>query len=202
LILPQRNPVVLAKEVATLDAMSGGRVELGVGVGWLREEFEALGVPWEQRGVRTDEYVRVLRELWARDHAQFSGEFISFADVSSNPKPPRGHVPITVGGHSEAAAARAGRLGDGFFPAKGSPRRLGELFAIVRDTAVATGRDPDAIELSASHVAVASGDHGAIRAAVDELAALGVTRVIVPAFVFARDPEATFALFAERIIAA
>ncbi len=202
LILPQRNPVVLAKEVATLDALSGGRVELGIGVGWLREEFDALGVPWPNRGRRTDEYVGVLRELWAHDHAAFAGEFASFADVSCNPKPLRGHVPITVGGHTEAAAACAGRLGDGFFPAKGSPRRLGELFVVVRETAVAAGRDPHAIELSASHGALAGADHGAMRAAVDELAALGVARVMVPAFVFARQPEAAFALFAEQVIAA
>ena len=202
LILPQRNPVVLAKEVATLDALSGGRVELGIGVGWLREEFYALGVPWPDRGARTDEYVGVLRELWAHDHAAFAGEYVSFADVSCNPKPMLGHVPITVGGHSEAAARRAGRLGDGFFPAKGSLGRLAELFAVVRDAATAAGRDPDAIELSASHLALTGDDYGAIRAAVDELAALGVARVMVPAFVFARDPEATLALFAEHVISA
>jgi probable F420-dependent oxidoreductase len=202
LILPQRNPVVLAKEVATLDAMSGGRVELGIGVGWLREEFDALGVPWPNRGGRTDEYVGVLRELWSRDHASFAGELIAFSDVSCNPKPAQARLPITVGGHSEAAAARAGRLGDGFFPAKGSPRRLAELFAVVRETAAGAARDPDAIELTASHVALAGDDHGAIRAAVDELASLGVGRVMVPAFAFARDPEATLALFAERVIAA
>lgn len=202
LVLPQRNPVVLAKEVATLDALSGGRVELGIGVGWLREEFDALGVPWPDRGARTDEYVGVLRELWAHDHAAFAGAYASFADVSCNPKPVHGHVPITVGGHSEAAARRAGRLGDGFFPAKGSPGRLAELFAVVRDAATAAGRDPDAIELSASHLALTGNDYGAIRAAVDELAALGVARVMVPAFVFARDPEAALALFAEHVISA
>src|SRR6186713_2009154 len=116
LILPQRNPLVLAKEVATLDHLSGGRVELGIGVGWLREEFEALGVPWEARGKRTDEYIEVLRALWSADHASYSGRFAEFSNVSSNPKPAQGLVPIVIGGHSRAAAERAGRLGDGFFP--------------------------------------------------------------------------------------
>jgi alkanesulfonate monooxygenase SsuD/methylene tetrahydromethanopterin reductase-like flavin-dependent oxidoreductase (luciferase family) len=143
-----------------------------------------------------------MRALWAQDHASFAGELVSFVDVSSNPKPIRGRVPITVGGHTEAAASRAGRLGDGFFPAKGSPRRLGELFDVVRAEAVAAGRDPAQIELSASHSAFAGRDHGAMRAAVAELAALGVARAMVPAFVFARDPEASLALFAERVIAA
>jgi probable F420-dependent oxidoreductase len=202
LILPQRNPVVLAKEVATLDALSGGRVELGVGVGWLREEFEALGVPWADRGARTDEYVEVVRTLWAADHVAHDGRFVSFRGVSSNPKPPRGGVPITIGGHTDAAAARAGRLGDGFFPAKGSPARLAELFAIVDESASSAGRDPAAIERSASHAAFLGRDHAAMRAATAELAALGVGRVIVPAFCFARDPEAAFAAFAEHVVEA
>ena len=202
LILPQRNPLVLAKEVATLDALSGGRVELGIGVGWLREEFDALGVPWPERGARTDEHIAVLRALWASDHVDHEGRFFRFTGVSSNPKPVRGRVPITIGGHTEAAAARAGRLGDGFFPAKGSPRRLAELFAVVREAAEAAGRSPHAVELSASHQAFLGRDHGAMRDAAAELAALGVGRVIVPAFCFARDPEAACATFAEQVVGA
>src|SRR5436190_900860 len=83
LILPERNPVVLAKELATLDHLSGGRVELGIGVGWLKEEFEALGIPWERRGARTDEYIAAMRALWASDGASYAGEFASFERVSS-----------------------------------------------------------------------------------------------------------------------
>ena len=201
-ILPQRNPVILAKEVATLDAMCGGRVELGVGIGWLREEFAALNVAWEQRGERTDEYVAAMRALWAADHVTFAGKYASFADISCNPKPTRGAVPITVGGHTAVAAARAGRLGDGFFPAKGSLAKLAELFDIVRSTAIDAGRDPDAIELTASHPALVSDDYGAVHAGVAELAAIGVHRVIVPAYRFAREPERTIAEFGERVIAA
>src|ERR1700740_2218863 len=120
-ILPQRNPLVLAKEVATLDYLSGGRIELGIGGGWLKEEFEALGIPFERRGKHPDEYVAAMRALWASDGASFAAEFVKFDKVSCNPKPVAKSVPIIVGGHSEAAARRAGRLGDGFFPSIGSP---------------------------------------------------------------------------------
>ena len=117
LILPQRNPVVLAKELATLDHLSGGRVELGIGVGWLEEEFAALGVPWARRGARTDEYVGAMRALWASDGADFDGEFASFHRVSSNPKPVHRSIPIVVGGISEPALRRVARLADGWAPA-------------------------------------------------------------------------------------
>ena len=120
MILPQRNPLVLAKEVATLDYLSGGRIELGIGVGWLKEEFDALGIPFERRGKRADEYVAAMRALWASDGASFAGEFVNFDKVNCNPKPVAKSVPIVVGGHSEAAARRAGRLGDGFFPSIGA----------------------------------------------------------------------------------
>jgi len=115
IILPQREPLALAKQVATLDFMSGGRIELGIGVGWLKEEFAAIGVPFEKRGKRADEYIGAMRALWASDGASYHGEFVNFDKVNSNPKPVRGDVPIIVGGHSEAAARRAGRLGQGFF---------------------------------------------------------------------------------------
>jgi probable F420-dependent oxidoreductase len=198
LILPQRNPLVLAKEVATLDQLSGGRVELGIGVGWLREEFDALGVPWERRGERTDEYIEAMRALWAGDNAAYRGEFTSFERASSNPKPVRGAVPIVVGGHSKAAARRAGRLGDGFFPGKGSPAELRELIDIARQTAADAGRDPAAIRVTASTPGIFGEDPVG---AAEEMAALGVSRLMVPAFALIKPsvPEATRAM-AERIV--
>ena len=87
LILPQRNPLVLAKEISSLDYLSGGRVELGIGVGWLKEEFEALGVPWERRGARTDEYVQALRALWGGTDVEFHGEFVDFCLLYTSPSP-------------------------------------------------------------------------------------------------------------------
>lgn len=196
-ILPQRNPLVLAKEVATLDALSGGRVELGIGVGWLREEFDALGIPWEQRGARTDEYVEALRAAWAPGESRFAGSFARFSGVHVHPKPVQPRLPVVVGGHTDVAARRAGRLGDGFFPAKGSVRRLRELFAVVDDAALEAGRDPGAIERTASHLGVLGADP---LAAVEELASIGVERVIVPAFAFAKDRDA-LGVFGEQVIA-
>ena len=147
IILPQHNPVITAKQVATLDYMSAGRVILGVGVGWLKEEFEALGSPFEERGARTDEYIKIMRELWSADKPTFEGKFFRFKDAYMRPKPPNRSVPIVIGGHSTYAAKRAGRLGDGFFPARGAPA---DLVKLVHDTAIAHGRDPAAIEITTS----------------------------------------------------
>ncbi|MCP4226379.1 MAG: LLM class F420-dependent oxidoreductase, partial [Actinomycetia bacterium] len=130
LILPQRNPLVLAKELATLDHLSGGRVELGIGVGWLKEEFDALGVSWEQRGKRNDEYVEVLRTVWSGSHVEFHGEFVDFEPLTSTPPPAQGRdIPILVGGDTKVAMRRAARLADGYFPGESDPDRLGELIA-------------------------------------------------------------------------
>lgn len=168
LILPQRNPVVLAKEVATLDAMSGGRVLLGVGVGWLAEEFAALGVPFAQRGRRTDEYMGALRALWTEPEPTFHGEFVDFERALSEPKPVQRPVPIHIGGHTRAAARRAGRLGDGFFPA--GRDGLEDLLAEMRDAALEAGRDPDAIEVTTMAWPTPE--------IVSGLAALGVSRIV------------------------
>jgi probable F420-dependent oxidoreductase len=184
LILPQRNPIVVAKEIATLDRLSGGRVELGVGVGWLEEEFDALGIPFADRGLRTDDNIAVLRALWAEGPASHESQYTTFSNAYSRPRPTQSSIPITVGGHSKAAARRAGRIGDGFFPGKGSHEELAELIDVMRATAKEHGRDPDAIEVTA-------GGDGAIGSgALDEvkaLADLGVSRVIIPPLAF--DPE-------------
>src|SRR6202166_3772865 len=147
MILPQRNPLVLAKEVATLDYLSGGRIELGIGVGWLKEEFEALGIPFERRGKRADEYVAAMRALWASDGASFEGEFVKFDKVSCNPQPVAKSVPIVVGGPSQAAARRAGRLGGRFFPSIGAQVNTMPLLDVVRRSAAQAGRDPAVVEL-------------------------------------------------------
>jgi len=114
-LLPQRNPVYTAKEVSTLDWLSNGRVDLGVGVGWLREEFDALGVPWPRRGARTDEYLAVLHTLWCDERSSFSGEFYNLADCAMYPKPVQDpHPPIHIGGESDAALARVARVAQGW----------------------------------------------------------------------------------------
>jgi probable F420-dependent oxidoreductase len=195
LILPQRNPVVLAKEVATLDALSGGRVELGIGVGWLEEEFDALGIPFARRGARNDDYVAAMRALWDSNSAEHHGEFASFSGVSVNPKPANGRVPIHVGGHTRKAAERAGQLGDGFFPVTGN---VAELIDVMRQTAADAGRDPSAVEVTYGNADVMGDDPVG---AVQELESLGVDRIVVPAFIFFGDVPELVGEFAERVIA-
>jgi probable F420-dependent oxidoreductase len=200
IILPLRHPLVLAKQVATLDHMSGGRVELGIGVGWLKEEFEALGIPFEKRGKRSDEYVAAMRALWAKDGASFSGEFVNFHEVSSNPKPVRGSVPIVIGGHSQAAAKRAGRLGNGFFPSIGSQVDTFPLFDLVRHTAQASGRDPKAIEMMAGCPDALPKSGKDPKAAVEERRRRGIDRIILPVHAFLPDLEVGLSRFGETVI--
>jgi probable F420-dependent oxidoreductase len=170
LILPQHNPVLAAKQIATLDHLSRGRILIGIGVGWLEEEFAALGVPFAERGARTDEYIAAMRELWSADKPTFKGRFVAFKDAYCRPQPVNKRVPIIVGGHSEAAARRAGRLGDGYFPARGAPA---DLIAIARKAAEAAGRDPEKLEITASMPDDA--------AELEAMARAGVSRVLVPA---------------------
>jgi probable F420-dependent oxidoreductase len=173
LILPQRNPAVLAKEVATLDALSGGRVTLGVGVGWLKEEFDALGVPFSSRGARTDEYISALRAFWREPEPTFSGEFVNFERAKMYPKPLQaGGPPIVIGGHTAAAARRAGRLGDGFFPGRGALGDLAGLLDEMKAAAKDSGRNPDDIEVTAGGAIDVEG--------VKPYAELGVSRMVVP----------------------
>jgi probable F420-dependent oxidoreductase len=169
LILPQHNPVVIAKQVATLDHLSHGRVLLGIGVGWLKEEFDAIGAAFADRGERTDEYVHAMRALWSEAKPSFQGRYVKFHDAYCRPQPVRGTVPIIVGGHSRAAARRAGRIGDGFFPARGAAR---ELIELARRTAQEHDRDPAALEITTSMPAS--------RAEIPALARLGVSRLLVP----------------------
>ena len=179
LILPQRHPIYAAKEFATLDVLSKGRAIAGVGIGWLREEFNALDIPFKERALRTEECVAALRHLWGEKALPFEGKFHSWQAIESNPKPVQpGGVPIVIGGHVEAAARRAARIGDGFFPAGGD---LPTLFAAVRDECERNGRDPGEVELTAG---------GAIRSLDDvkRFEDMGVSRLIIspPGF----DPDA------------
>lgn len=126
-LLPQRNPVYTAKEVATLDWLSGGRVDFGVGVGWLREEFEAVDVPWPERGRRTDEYLEVLRRLWCDEESSFTGDFYTLPPCAMHPKPrQRPHPPVHVGGESDAALRRTARHGQGWHTFNRAPEDLAE----------------------------------------------------------------------------
>jgi probable F420-dependent oxidoreductase len=130
LLLPQRNPVYTAKEVSSLDWLSGGRVDLGIGVGWLKEEFDALNVPWAHRGARTDEYIEVLRTLWCDDTSSFAGETYTLPDCEMFPKPvQQPHPPIHIGGETDAALRRAARVGQGWHTFNRSPAELAQGLA-------------------------------------------------------------------------
>jgi probable F420-dependent oxidoreductase len=116
LLLPEHNPVLVAKQAASLDRLSGGRLTLGVGIGWSKEEFDALGVPFDRRGVRTAEYVAAMRALWRDDVASFHGEFVDFDAIRVNPKPVRDRrIPVVLGGTSDAALRRVAAWGDGWY---------------------------------------------------------------------------------------
>ena len=156
MILPYRNPVATAKMLATVDVLSGGRVTVGVGVGWLREEFEALAAPdFDRRGSVSDEYIRIFRTLWTESPASFDGRFYRFKDLQCLPHPvQKPHPPIWIGGHSPAALRRAARLGDGWHPVGANPAiplRPAELRASLDELhrlAEAAGRDPRSITIS------------------------------------------------------
>lgn len=176
LVVPNHQPVVLAKRVATVDALSAGRLRIVAGVGWMREELEACGAEFETRGRRLDETIDVMRVLWADtapEGASFHGEFASFDRAMCYPKPAGpGGVPIHIGGHSLAAARRAGRRGDGFQPLGVVGDELAALLAAMRREATEAGRDPEALEVTLGYSAAAITPAKAAR-----LAQLGATRI-------------------------
>jgi probable F420-dependent oxidoreductase len=143
-VLPIRNPLLNARQLATIDRYSGGRVLCGVGVGWLKEEADAMGMPWTERGRRTDEHIELLRAVWTApgQHVEFQGEFWTVPPMDPEPRPVQRPIPILVGGHSRTAIDRAARLGDGWITANMSTARLADLLADLRDAAVRHGRDP------------------------------------------------------------
>ncbi len=196
IILPQRHPTYVAKEVATLDLLSRGRAILGVGIGWLREEFDVLGVPFRERAARTEESVRAIRSLWSDAAEGFDGDFYRWKPVESNPKPiQKPGVPIVVGGHVEGAARRAARVGDGFFPALGGLAKIPGLIQAMSDECGKVGRDPAEIEVTAAEAQVEPD-------LVRRYQEIGVSRLVMPPPAF--DPEGikrTLSEFAEKVIA-
>jgi probable F420-dependent oxidoreductase len=156
LVIPYRHPLVTAKMLATIDQLAGGRLVLGAGVGWLREEFEAVGAPpFESRGAVTDEYLRLMRATWTTDPVTFEGRWVRVRAVHALPKPVQpGGIPVWIGGHTDAALRRAAELGDGWHPIGMRPPAMlppEEYAACVRRLhafAQDSGRDPKAITLT------------------------------------------------------
>ena len=179
--IPQVQELILAKEIATLDHLTNGKVELGIGVGWLKEEFEALGVPWERRGARTDEYVEALHAVWSGTDIEFHGEFVDFDPLTCTPRPKQEKIPILVGGDTPAAIRRAAKLADGYYPGTGDFSELQKLIADVRHAAEDNGRNPAEIEINAHFSVFGEGDR---IEGVEKMREAGVGRIMVPGFIF------------------
>jgi probable F420-dependent oxidoreductase len=185
-LLPQRNPVYTAKEVATLDWLSNGRIDFGVGVGWLREEFEALEVPWPRRGARTDDYLGVLRSLWCDDLSSFAGDFYSLAPCHQYPKPLQDpHPPIHIGGESDAALRRTARLAQGWHTFNRPPAGLAAPLARLDELLQSHGRSRSEIT-----VTVCPYFEGLSADKVEQYAEAGVDAVSALVFVTAVDDVA------------
>ena len=171
LILPYRNPVLTAKMLSTLDVLSGGRVILGAGVGWMEEEFQALGLDtYAQRGAVTDEYIQLFKELWTKDNPEFHGEHYQLSESGFQPKPvQKPHPPIWIGGHTNPAIRRAAKYGDGWMPiglrppAILEPEELAEKIARLRRLTVRAGRPEDAVSLCFSTGVTFDNSPGATR---------------------------------------
>lgn len=189
---PFISPIYLAKQAASLDVICGGRHDLGVGLGWMPQEFAATGAPMERRGARTEEYVRALRTIWGPQPAEFSGEFYSVPRGSIRPAPAQpGGPPILLGGTAPRALRRVGRIADGWVTSsRADLAKIGESIAIVRSAAEEAGRDPAELRIVCRGVVrsgepaagpdgrlILSGSEAQIREDVEWLATTGVTEV-------------------------
>ena len=150
-LVPEHNPLVLAKVVATLDFLSGGRALLGVGIGWLEEEFQAIGIPWEKRAQRTRECIEAMRKLWGEEPCSYSGEFVSFEGVRSNPKPISGpKLPVWFGGESGPALRRVAEYGNGWCGFNLTPDEATAKIRRIEELLKASGRKRSDVELAVS----------------------------------------------------
>ena len=147
-LIPMHNPVILAKEIASLDQLSEGRFMLGAGIGWMEEEFRAAGVPFQERAKRTDEYIDAMKRLWGEDRASYSGQFVKFENIRCNPKPvKRAALPITFGGETTAAMRRVARQGTGWFGYMNTPEQAEEKIKKLHKILAEHNRKPEEMEI-------------------------------------------------------
>ncbi len=195
-ILPQANPLLLAKQAASLDVLSGGRFMLGAGIGWLREEFDAMGVPFERRGARYDDYIVAMRKIWSGEVVEHHSDFLDWSGFQSYPLPLQpGGIPIIVGGSKGKAFERIARYGDGWFAPTDNAAALEPLLEELKVACAAQGRNFDTIEITSMW------DNQGGLDAIKAFAGIGVERVIVPLLALGRDPIAGLKALAENIIA-
>src|SRR5437763_1368395 len=179
LVLPHRHPVLAAKMLATLDHLAPGRVILGAGVGWMREEIELFGVAFEQRGAWSDEALRIMKACWREERPSFRGAFVSFDPLGFAPKPARGTIPIWIGGHTPRALRRVAELGDGWHAAFPTAAALRDGLAHLRAACASAGRDPKTLTVSARLGLPGKKPSAELLAEVKALRDLGVDHVIL-----------------------
>jgi len=184
-LVPQRNPVYTAKQVADLDVLSAGRAEFGIGIGWLKEEFDALNVPFAQRGRRTDEYLQVMKSLWTEETSSFAGELYQMPPCRMYPKPIQSpHPPILVGGESEAAMRRAARHGQGWFTFNRAPDAFPAAYASLDAHLADAGKSRQDDDFG---ITVCPYFQQLTPESLEGYRAAGVARVLAVCFAFARD---------------
>lgn len=195
-ILSQANPLLLAKQAASLDVLSGGRFMLGAGIGWLKEEFEAMGVPFERRGARYDDYVVAMRKVWSGEVVEHHSDFLDWSGFQSYPLPVQeGGVPIIIGGSKGKAFQRIARYGDGWFAPVNDAESLKPMLESLKKACAKEGRDYQTVEITSMWDA--QGGQEAVQAFAD----VGVSRIVVPLFALGKDPVAGIGRLAEDIIA-
>jgi probable F420-dependent oxidoreductase len=178
LVMPMRNPVLHAKVMATLDHLSNGRLILGVGVGWLKEEFEALDEPWDHRGARMDEYLAVIKSLWTKDDPSFKGRYYRLGNVACYPKPAqKPHPPIWIGGNTDPALRRAAHIGDAWHAAGATAEEVEAALPTLREYVRAAGRDPADVPVTVRTPMRAGEDTDAAVARLSRYRDLGVTHL-------------------------
>ena len=196
-ILSQANPLYVAKQAASLDFVSGGRFELGVGIGWLREEFEACGTPFERRGARFDDYVQAMRKVWTGDVVEHESEFLHWTGFKSNPTPVQDPFPVVIGGTKGKAFERVARYGNGWFAPTGSPKQLAPLMAQLDEACAKEGRATSEIEVTSMWF-----PNPEDLSDVEQFAELGVGRLVVPVPAIVKgNPIESIQAFGENVLA-
>ncbi|MEX2147028.1 MAG: LLM class F420-dependent oxidoreductase [Candidatus Rokuibacteriota bacterium] len=200
MVLPHRHPVLAAKMLATLDHLAPGRVILGAGVGWMREEIELFGVPYGRRGAWSDEAIQIMRACWTQEHVRFKGEFFTIDDVACRPRPAHGTIPIWIGGHTERALRRVVALADGWHAAFPTPEAMADGMTLLNEECARVHRDPGTLTVSARMGLSAKRPAAELIEEIHALRRIGVHHVIVePAVRNLATMTATIDRFAQEV---
>ena len=196
-ILPQVNPLMMAKQVASLDFVSKGRMMLGIGIGWLKEEFEALGVPWERRGARFADYVKGMRKVWSGEVVEHQSEFLNWTNFKSYPVPIQNPLPIIIGGSKGGTFKRIARYAQGWYAPTVGVEGLKQLMPQLEAACAAEDRDPSTVEISTMYVPMLEPAEEAIPRYRD----IGVDRLIIPLMALGEKPMDAIGQLADDVIA-